>query len=459
MSVHIALSLRAHPMHLSYVRPESSPSCDDGSRRADDDMLAHQQVKSLAHLVLRDIPLRRALYDIPHIPRNVPRVRRIPQLDQQGAGTCWMFAGMGFVSAMLSTSEVTPLCGEGGGASSEPPRAGAGDSRPHIFIDMAQLYRSHMHCLIRASVSRYRSALERTHPEEGWLRYWADQGIADGGTWGMFCHVADTEGIPLMKYATDEWPYHAQQPNQMLAYMSAQMRRGATVDEMLDVVDRCLGPSPRHADENRLTFKPKLADRTVQLLHAPDRACYVWYSSPHTNDASSPAQDPAYNVSIEEFVAVCKSALRRSECIWASFAVDLTFDRARRFAGGPQSAVVPACPRSDKRERMRHRDVRPEHAMVVVGFDETPPRWRIVNSWGKRSRNKWYDQEFSAQDKGDEYHDVIVTDEWFRDNVFHAVVSKQACQECVRVKPLGDVRVLAHHDILATVMRGGTRGS
>lgn len=417
---------------------------------------AELMMTKIAHLALRDVPLIRALFDVPSSSRKVKAVVDLPVYDQQRTGACWMYAGMAYVAAMMirqadarkreeEDADVEDVEGDGEKRPTTPPH-----------FDMCQLYRGHLHLLVDACVDRYQSARREGHPEgEGWLRHWADEGVSDGGTWGMFCRLVDGDGIPTMKFATDEWPYSSQHSSDMLSYLSAQMRSEVTKEDMWDVVDRCLGPAARHHDSPSIRIQPGLAESTIQLLNAPNKEYGKWYSSPYTNDASFLTQDPAYNVHVDDLIRACRNAIRRGECVWASFALDLDFDRSRNAAGAAPSNVLPPVHRGTKAERMERRDIRPVHAMLIVGWADDPPRWRIHNSWGKRRTNKAYDDEFSNADKGREYHDVLATDEWLRMNMFHAVMSKDACHEVLTfssTSALEDVIVLPHHDILSTVM-------
>ena len=401
----------------------------------------------LCSLALRDVPLRRVLF-ANDVNRHVGAVvKKLTKRDQQSTGLCWMYAGLAYIEAEHFSKD--------DGDEKDKEKSDVPDVNTLFHPDFGYLYKRNLKRLVRV----VRKRLEDPLLDERTRYHLLEEGIEDGGLWGMFTSLIDEEGVPLLRHEKTEWPRSVQKSSQLTRYLSAQLRNGATMDEMDATIDRCIGPDSTH--EHVRVWRPErsLKQDTWQILNAPDRECDKWYSSPYSNDPGVLAQDPALNVDIDVFVKSCKKMLAAKKTLWASFAVDLWFDRSRQAAGGAQSHVVPPVPFKSKAERMRNRDMKPNHAMLIVGVAESEEhgtRWRIHNSWGKRSKEKYAQEHAVAGEMhGKDHTNVVVTDEWFRMHVFHAVLHCDVIPRPEAPMLLEDVRVLPIWDVLSSVARSG----
>ena len=203
-------------------------------------------------------------------------------------------------------------------------------------------------------------------------------------------------------------------------------------------------------------------DDFCQLLHAPDREKKRWITTPWI-DAKAIVLDAAWCEDMDAILKAVRATLAAGVPVWASFCVDLSFDRERQTAGGTPTAVLPALSARSKRDRMKRRDLTPNHAMLITHtfagskhaedpFAETPTHWRILNSWGKRDPKMTSDADHSHK-----HHDIVATDEWLREHMFHAVVSRAACAaRGISLPPIpkkDEVHVLEWNDVLTTVAR------
>lgn len=403
---------------------------------------AYAQCQRIASIALRETPVRHALYHDTSTRRDVGlSVDPPPTLrDQRDTGLCWLYAGLALAESLW--------------------RGAGGDA---FHPDLVNLYRAHLKRLVRVE----RALLSDASRLEEWERARvADSLVEDGGTWGMFRQLAQ-DGIPLLA-SEPTLPRSAHKSAQMRRYLRSQLRNGASLRDLDDTIDRCLGPELGDDANDRVYALP--LDDLVQLVHAPDRNSGRWISVPHTTrlpsdaDAGAP-QDPAWCTSMDHLRSAVAACLADARPVWLTVAVDLTFDRSRQFAGAAPSGILPALPRAGKAARMRSRDLAPNHAVLVVGAAPSPSgctegadcsqgitHWRVLNSWGKR-----LDKErgvTSAVDHGDHHH-VVVTDEWFREHAFHAVVFRSSCERLgVDVPPPvpeSGVETLSRLDVLSVV--------
>ena len=365
-----------------------------------------------AFLALKDLPLRRVAWTAEGLDRHVDTSVRGPLVkrDQHDTGLCWLFAGLSHLEANFGLTDA---------------------------VDVVALYKVHLQRRVRAIRALLREHRHDAHATHLLL----EEGIEDGGTWTTFATLVDEVGVPVLGEERREWPRSSQKSSQMLSYLTRQLREGAALRDMDATLDACLGCG---GVADRVWHPPTpLRTTTWQAVHAPDRPAKRWYVTP--------LGDRSYNVPTSAaLVDAVRRMLESGRAVWASFYVDLCFDRQRGVAGGTPTGALPALPRRSKADRMRARSLRPNHAMLVVGVavdgGGAPLRWRIHNSWGKRPKDA-YSKE-AVVDAKDPQTNIVATHEWFCEHVFHAVLDGAVCPPPSSRAPTSRVPI---GDVLSTV--------
>jgi len=432
---------------------------------------------AVAHAALRDVSLRRALYAGHGIDRRVPRRngKALTQRDQRSTGLCWLYAAM-----TCWESEHDSTANDDDDDDDEEAKA-TGLRSVGFHPDMVALYRRHLKGLVRAVSTQMEDDMRGAHalsththaarcagtPHGAPCRALFEDAVYEGGTWAMAMRLVRDGGVPLLASEASELPRSAVKAKQMHAHLSALARAGASVEDMDAVVDRCLGPerTPRC-----VWHPPSSRAPPFVLMHAPDREAHRWYATPSSNDPLNPMYtDVHYTETLAEVRRACLAMLQAGRVVYASFAIDLSFDRAHFVAGGaPLTELLPVAPRLDKAERMRRRDLRPSHAMVIVGVDDyaQPTRWRIHNSWGKPAKpgdTQGVPRGQAAATVGGPAHkrdhgDLIATDAWLADHLFGVVVHTDVgIPSPAPPTPDRPILLLARDDVLSVLMTSTAR--
>ena len=227
---------------------------------------------------------------------------------------------------------------------------------------------------------------------------------------------------------------------------------------MDETIDRCLGLD--RLEEHREIWRPPtlLAEYTWAIINAPDRPYDKWYSTPYTNEVRLFVQDPSLNVPTDKMLEACRAMLSHKHPVWAAFCVNLWFDTKLALAGSSQTSVLLPMSFQSKSVRLQQRDLTPNHAMLIVGVDDDEKcgtRWRIHNSWGKRSKEA-LSEEATASGKhhGTDHDNMVVTDEWMRMHLLQIAVDVECVPRPEKPVDLKDVEILPYWDVLAPVARG-----
>lgn len=373
----------------------------------------------IAAAALYAAPLRAVLHSPAPRPSAPSDTIRVSLMDQRSTGLCWLFCGMALMQARY--------------------RAEFPEESTHPFYpDIVHLYRLHLKGRVRVFFKLLAAA-----QDEDAKRGILEAPLDDGGSFGMLRHLVAQHGVPLLAEPRS-LPYSAIKSGPMMQYLRHMLRRAdasasATVNDADRVIDRCLGTLCGSAT----TWRPALAYEVI--VHAPDRPP-GWLSGFWSNDPLTLVQDPALATQkVEDVLDACQRELDARRPVWATFCVGLDFDHANGYAGAAASGVLPPLRSADKAARMRLRDMAPNHAMLIVGRATDGAHWFLHNSWGKRGAAA---RVHTADDRRAEL--VVVTDEWFRANIFHVAHLPAAASSSTPV-----LRVLSWHDVLSTVAREG----
>ena len=367
----------------------------------------------MSAVALRDLPISRVLYDevfhptVPHAVQHPPRLR-----DQHSTGQCWLHAGVGLletVSEGLTTR----------------------------YPDVVHLYKR---SLIRM-VEWVHERLGDHGLDERTRHILLEKGIDDGATWGTFSWIASTYGVKTLPRPRRDWPYSAQNSHDLLSILRSQMRCGASVEHMTRTIEQCLpdanGPDVRIQTINLSSY--------FQIMNAPHHPLNEYYATYFDISGT----DRAYNVSMDDLLSACKTMLESKRAVWATFCINHELDWQRLQAGGTRRTdILPPIPERDRKTRILQRDLRPDHAMLIVGYEKGI--WRIHNSWGRPEKHAYTQASIvGGDDDDDERTDIHATNEWMRVHLFHAVV-----HEDVVIRPaLNAVNKLSSWDALSTVAR------
>lgn len=365
--------------------------------------------------VLRDLSVRRALrHEILLTPPPLA-VNRAPRLrNQHSTGQCWLYAGVGLLE--------TFICTEDSGR----------------YVDVIHLYKQFLFMLVQwVSEQLADPALdERTR------QHLLDHGISDGASWATFRSIA-SQPLHLRTFPRRrrEWPRAAQDSRELMRVLRSQVRCGVPIPHMHRTIEEFL---PDALGDVAMHDASDLLGGYFQIVNAPHLRPNAWYSSymdPSGTDAS-------YNTTTDVVMDACKAMLRAGRAVWVSVCIDHEFDWERLHAGRiqPHAALV-ATAHETRVQRIAVRDLRPDHAMLLVGYKDG--LWRLHNSWGKRPDEPHALNPIEGDDDGDDdCHDVLATDEWVAMHLFHAVVHAD-----VVTKPAGshDPVLLPLWDVLSTV--------
>lgn len=330
-------------------------------------------------------------------------------VDQRSTGTCWLQAGVTFLSALAARRGLKVQF-----------------SVPHlVFFDKLNKAEAFLHTFADAKDERVRWHI-------------VNEGVSDGGTWGMFMFLVDAYGVVPHDARLPTW--HAKDTHQFNRYLNNYLRGVASrvlakeisIDDAMHPVLvsllRAFAPPVStvrlyaHTHGRDFTGNPvSLASLVreewpyVVLCHAPDRAEGV-YIGPFSNDASNPNQDTFYVVDMSTLIQAC---LRQLECgipIW--FTCDVNYDFCSKMGVAADNLfdtqALLGLPRLlSKRERMTSLSTAPVHAMLLTAVkvtDGVPEQWRIQNSWGSDT----------AHNNGF----VTASHAWFCSNVFQVVIDR-----------------------------------
>lgn len=370
------------------------------------------------------------------------RTIEVDVVDQKETGTCWMQAGLVYLSSLLKRTE-----------DGKAPRF----SFAHLSV-LDKLGKTGTYLqMLRAPLDER----ARWH-----LRH--DAIVHDGGTWPMFAHLVKTYGLVPHEampptYQSEHTTGINRYLNMYLKSVADDVRSGRVTDEdvlahVREALLRAYGPLPSDVqlrerehgvDYSGPTSKlgtsvlPPDAFDCVVLAHAPDRQNGT-YAAPYSNDPSNMQQAIFEVVDGDAFVEAAVAQLRVGVPVWFSAEVRYDFSDKRGIAHVGLYDVgrlldLPIADLDEKAARMKNGNTAPVHAMVLTAVklaadDATPLQWRIQNSWGRGQR-----------DRGGF---ITASHDWFMQHAFQIVVQRR---HAPKLPDPSKAELLPLWDIFATV--------
>lgn len=336
---------------------------------------------------LRDLPFARALFSevihkpVPHVleEEDRPRVR-----DQHETGQCWLYAGV----ALLESLDRDTFRGR--------------------YPDMVCLYKQ----FLMHQVQLVRLKIDDPSLDERTLASYLDTGLDDGGSWEAFAWLVRTHGVRTLPRARRDLPHAFLDSKDLVSFLRSHLRRGSAVADMHLIVERFL-PDAKGDVQNH-TFD---LSSHFQIVNAPHHPLNRTLRNDFDNGLS-------YNVSMDDALESCRNMLSARRPVWASFNIDHEFDWDRLQAGGRlDTTLAPSAPARTRLQRVQRRDLRPNHAMLIVGH--AGGLWRMHNSWGYPELHKHTEASLVDESDKDTSSDVLATDEWMSMNLFDVVVEER----------------------------------
>jgi bleomycin hydrolase len=308
--------------------------------------------------------------------------------------------------------------------------------------------------------------------------------IQDGGQWDMFCALADKYGVvPKSIYPES---FHSSNTRTMNAVITTKLRefacqlrernaagssaaelrglKDAMLSEVYKLLSLSAGEPPEKFDfevrdkdkvfHRDLNITPKAfydkyvgkaLDDYVSVINAPtaDKPYYKTFTVDFLGNVKGGRPVKYLNLPVDEQKALAAAQLLDDEVVWFGCDVGKMLDRDHGLMGlntFDYQASLGTAFGLDKARRLDYGQSLMTHAMVLLGvnlIDGKPNRWKVENSWGKKSGQSGY---------------YIMTDDWFSEYNYQVVIhkkylsSKQAKaweQEPIALKPWDPMGSLA----------------
>lgn len=362
--------------------------------------------------------------------------------NQKSSGRCWLFAALNVLREKI------------------------GNENKIEFLELSQSYAAFWDKFERANYF-LESILDTANLEinDRTVTSILQNGVHDGGQWDMFVNLVNKYGF-CPKDAMPE-TVQSSNTNRMNQLVNERLRKAAILmrklssekaspntiqsekDAVLEEIFRflvaCYGCPPEtfdfeYMDKDKvyhvercltpLSFAEKYVGdtltQTVSVIHAPtsDKPFNKTYTVQYLGNIVG-GRDVLYlNLSMEELKSAVISQLKAGEVVWFGSDVGkfgtkdggIWDDKSLDFEllSGMHLDI-------QKGERLEYRDSAMNHAMVITGVnlvDDNTTRWRIQNSWGDEKGDKGY---------------YVMSDTWFNEFVYQAVVDKKYLGEKVKL--------------------------
>ena len=281
-----------------------------------------------------------------------------------------------------------------------------------------------------------------------------NMGVEDGGYWNFFVGLINKYGV-VPKSVMPE-TFHSSDTTDLNYVLDLRLKRAAMLirnaktkkeadnikkDALYQVYNICvkaLGKPPKsftyeYRDKDKkfvrlsnitpLEFKEKYVEESVKdkivLLADPrkDKEVGRLYELEYATSVLEYGASTHLNVPIEELKKAIISSIKEKEPVWFGCDVGRDSDRASGVMDlnlYDYDRTLTELGKFTKEERLLYQSSFLTHAMVFIGVnlddDSKPLKWKVENSWGK-DRGK--DGIFS------------MTDEWFDEHTYEAVVDKK----------------------------------
>lgn len=154
----------------------------------------------------------------------------------------------------------------------------------------------------------------------------------------------------------------------------------------------------------------------VVVTNAPDHQYNQLYSMPEQDSVEGGIPIQFANVPFQYLEDAAIAQLKAGETVWVGNDVLQQMDRKRGLMDSKlfrRGELLDVPMIMSKKDRLESRQAMVSHAMTLTGFDmvnNAPLRWKIENSWGDKNGKDGY---------------FVMTEDWFRDYTYEAVINKK----------------------------------
>jgi len=355
--------------------------------------------------------------------------KELPATNQKASGRCWGFAGLNLM------------------------RLNVVDKLNLANFEFSQNYFMFCDKLEKANYFLENIINTRDHAYDSRLiMHLVKAPVQDGGQWDMFVNLIEKYGA-VPKDVMPE-TNHSSKSMAMNYILTHKLREFASIlrkkpaknsatlkQEMMAVVYNLLAMflgqppetvnwSTRNADNKYISisnmtpkdFYKKYADIKIKdkvcLINAPmsNKKFNTMYTVEYLGNVIEGQIIKYLNVDIKELKKSAMQSIKNDEAVWFGCDVGKMFNRDMGVLdmGIYDYENVFQTPfKMNKQKRLEYGDSEMTHAMLLTGVDikkRNSIKWKIENSWGKKSGNQGY---------------MMMMDEWFDEYTYEVVVDKK----------------------------------
>ena len=355
--------------------------------------------------------------------------KELPATDQKASGRCWGFAGLNLMRLKVVENLDLPNF--------------EFSQNYFMFCDKLEKANYFLENIIQTKDHAYDSRL---------IMHLVKAPVQDGGQWDMFVNLINKYGA-VPKDVMPE-TNHSSKSMSMNYILTHKLREFASIlrkkrlknlsslkKEMMEVIFNLLAMflgqppdvinwSTRNKDNRYFVisdmtpkdFCKKYADINIKdkvcLIHAPmsNKKFNTVYTVEYLGNVIEGQIIKYLNVDVQKLKKSAIQSIKNNEAVWFGCDVGKRFSREQGVLDigiYDYENVFQTDFKMNKQTRLEYGDSEMTHAMLLTGVDikkRNSTKWKIENSWGKKSGNKGY---------------MMMTDEWFDEYAYEIVVDKK----------------------------------
>ena len=355
--------------------------------------------------------------------------KELPATDQKASGRCWGFAGLNLMRLKVVENLDLPNF--------------EFSQNYFMFCDKLEKANYFLENIIQTKDHAYDSRL---------IMHLVKAPVQDGGQWDMFVNLINKYGA-VPKDVMPE-TNHSSKSMSMNYILTHKLREFASIlrkkrlknlsslkKEMMEVIFNLLAMflgqppdvinwSTRNKDNRYFVisdmtpkdFCKKYADINIKdkvcLIHAPmsNKKFNTVYTVEYLGNVVEGQIIKYLNVDVQKLKKSAIQSIKNNEAVWFGCDVGKRFSREQGVLDigiYDYENVFQTDFKMNKQTRLEYGDSEMTHAMLLTGVDikkRNSTKWKIENSWGKKSGNKGY---------------MMMTDEWFDEYTYEIVVDKK----------------------------------